>query len=341
MSSFISKDILRDAASTLKDHKILVVGDIMLDRYIFGNVERISPEAPVPVVRAEYERHHLGGAGNVAMNIKALGGEPILIGISGDDTDAALLGTTLEQSEIPYTLLTDPTRPTIVKTRVIAQGQQVVRIDRESLQKQSTVLTQSIIDALAKSLDEVSTIIISDYAKGLVTEDFLQALGNIKSKSQRPLNILVDPKPKHFSLYSDAFLLTPNLVEAESMVHLNASRDLAGIQETGRRLLQQVSCENLLVTLGAEGMFLFENSGKEFHISAMAQSVYDVTGAGDTVIAMIGLSVAAGHPLLICSMLANYAAGVVVGKIGAASTNEEEMIEAIQRWNFPHVTQWS
>lgn len=336
----IEPESLVTALAELQDRKVLILGDIMLDRYIFGSVDRISPEAPVPVVFTNKEQHHLGGAGNVARNIKHIGAEPVLVGICGHDDEAGLVHRNLQQEGIEAVLIEDSSRATTVKTRVIAQSQQVVRIDRETGHACAPSICREVLDAVAAKCDDVSVILVSDYAKGLITSDVISGVREIASQYRGNLPLLVDPKPKNHVLYKDFFLMTPNAGEAAGISKFENLQDTESICNAGIAILQQIHCVNLLITLGAQGMVLFKEDGQVNHIAAMAQSVFDVTGAGDTVIAMLGASTAAGHDLLVSSLLANYAAGLVVGKIGAATVTPEELTTAIRRLNPPVVSSW-
>ncbi len=333
-------ETLVTALAALKNRKVLILGDIMLDRYIFGSVDRISPEAPVPVVFTTKEQHFLGGAGNVARNIKHIGAEPLLVGVCGQDEEAGLLRQSLQQEDIQAVLIEDSSRSTTVKTRVMAQSQQVVRIDRETVHECEPAKCREVLDAIAAKCDDVSVIIVSDYAKGLITKEVIAGVREIATERGESLPLLVDPKPKNHLFYSDFFLMTPNASEAARISHCEELNHRDQILEAGDSILQQIRCDNLLITLGAKGMVLFNTDGQVQHISAMAQSVFDVTGAGDTVIAMLGASTAAGNDLLVSSLLANYAAGLVVGKIGAATVSPPELATAFKRLSVPEVSIW-
>lgn len=324
----------------LSGRRVLVVGDLMLDAYLFGDAERISPEAPVPVVRIEEERHLLGGAGNVARNIAALGGKATLLGVTGEDREAVILRSLLDREGITPCLVSASSRPTTVKTRVMARRQQMVRLDREDaspLPKDALLAVLSHFDDL---LEEHDIIILSDYAKGIVSPEFMTHVMRRIDLAGREKRLLVDPKPANAPLYQGAFLMTPNTREAGECAGcpVHAREDIV---RAGLRLLKDPGCPCLLITLGAEGMALFSGSDEIWHIPTMARDVFDVTGAGDTVIATLGLGLAAGMDLLAACMLANYAAGLVVARVGAATVSPEELAEAIRHLPAPALSRWS
>jgi len=312
----------------------------MLDRYIFGQVDRISPEAPVPVVKVAQDKTHLGGAGNVARNLKQLGGEPVLVSVCGDDDDAALLRQTCDREGVQAHLVQDPSRPTTVKTRVIAHSQQVVRIDREAAHPDAPSVSKALLETISKHGGDAAAVIISDYAKGVITPEFVQGLRTTLQDMNPDAPVLVDPKPRNLPLFDQAFLMTPNAKEAAQAGGLEVLDTPEQILRAADAILTVKGRRNLCITLGPRGMALFLETGQVAHISALAQQVFDVTGAGDTVIAMLGLATAAGHDLLVGTLLANYAAGIVVGEIGAASTTQEAIAAAIRRWDMPEVSIW-
>lgn len=340
-TSSISPKQLSSLLPSLNGHKVLLIGDVMLDRYIFGTVERISPEAPVPVVHVEKERNLLGGAGNVARNLLALGGSPLLIGICGCDTEADILHQVLRKDHINAILIEDKQRTTTVKTRVIAHSQQVVRIDHETTAALAEEHTARILDAVAKHLQDVSVIIVSDYNKGIISEQLITQLKSLVRQANPNIKLLADTKPHHFGYFTDFYLITPNAKEAAQGCGLDALDSGAKVYQAGNTLLEKLTCDNLLITLGAHGMALFQQDHEVHHIQAMAQNTFDVTGAGDTVIATLGLALAAGHSLLVSSILANYAAGIVVGEVGAATTTQQDLGTALEKWTFPPITQWN
>ena len=315
-----------ETLARLAGKRVLVVGDLMLDTYLTGDAERISPEAPVPIVRVDSETHLLGGAGNVACNIAALGGQATIIGVTGRDSAADSLAA-LFQSRGIRPLLTRLNRPTTVKTRVMARRQQMLRLDHEC----TTPLTPDELGAVMQTIRAETAghdvIILSDYAKGLIDAPFADALKHALAHLPHPAQVLVDPKPQHFPLFTNATLLTPNLKETGEGTHLPV-RTRDEIIAAGRQTLRLANCRHLLCTLGPQGMALFLSPTEIWHIPATALDVFDVTGAGDTVIATVALASAAGLPLLDACILANCAAGVVVGKVGAATVTPAELAAA-------------
>ena len=334
---------LQRSLGDLKNKKVLIIGDIMLDRYLLGQVERISPEAPVPVVLVKEERHRLGGAANVAKNIAQLEGEPHLYSVTGDDADARILTWLLNEERIAHVLVPDSERPTTVKTRIVAlqQHQQMVRVDRERSAHVRADVRQQLLQAVSSQLDEFDVIVLSDYGKGLVSPSFITEFNRLLQSSKSPKKVLVDPKVKNFHLYTNVFLLTPNTKEAAEGVGMADLLTSAEILASGRRIFQQLHCDHLLITLGSKGMALFKSPDDICHIPTTARNVFDVTGAGDTVIATVALSLAAGHSLLTASLLANYAAGLVVGKVGTACATPTEIAEAMNQFAFPSIQKWN
>lgn len=327
---------LRAALPGLAGQSVLIVGDIMLDRYIAGQVERISPEAPVPVVRVTDEWRLLGGAGNVARNIVSLGGQPSLVAVSGQDAGALELRAQLEQEGVQAALVPDPSRQTTLKTRIIAQNQQVCRVDKESAAPLSGPVLSALLEAVAERLPHCRVVILSDYGKGVITPDFMAGyLRLLAGLPERPLT-LVDPKPVNAACYQGLDLLTPNAKEAGELAGLPAG-SLEQTLAAGRSLMASLELPRLLVTLGAQGMALFEKDGVK-RIPTFAKKVFDVTGAGDTVIAAVGLGLAAGLDHLSACLLANYAAGIVVGQVGAAVAGVAEIAAAIDELPEPDIT---
>ncbi len=306
--------------------RILVIGDLILDEYIWGAVERISPEAPVPVVWVERESVMPGGAANVANNVKALGGEVDLLGVTGEDGGGRRLREEMENRGISTEgILSDPGRPTTGKTRVIAHHQQVVRIDRERLDKVSGAQLQGLLRMAAQKIPEVEGVIVEDYGKGLVHPGLLKPV--IALAKRHGKTITVDPKEEHSASYRGVTALTPNKKEA-SLAAGVPIRDEESLYQAGRKILKRLRPEVLLVTLGEEGMCLFHRNGiKPVKIPTVAREVFDVSGAGDTVIAALTLARAAGASFLEAARIANAAAGVVVGKVGTATCSPEELIE--------------
>lgn len=308
---------------TFQNKRVLVIGDLMLDTYLTGDAERISPEAPVPVVRIEHEAHLLGGAGNVACNIAALGGRATIIGIAGRDSAADTLDSLFTSRGI-RAVLTRLDRRTTVKTRVMARRQQMLRLDHECTDALTPSELSLLLQVIRAEAADHDVLILSDYAKGLINAAFTDGLTALIASLPHQVTVLVDPKPQHFPLFSSAALLTPNLKETGEGAHLPV-RSREEILTAGRSILHSVGCRHLLSTLGPQGMALFLSPSEVWHIPALALDVFDVTGAGDTVIATIGLALAAGCSLLDACIVANCAAGVVVGKVGAATVSPKEL----------------
>ena len=307
--------------------KVAVLGDVMLDEYLFGEVSRISPEAPVPVVRVVREQAVLGGAANVAANLKALGAVPLLIGtLQKDAAGDRLLGLLGRLGISISGLVLDPSRPTIIKTRVIGQQQQMLRIDREDVGPPDSAVLLGLRDRLDWALGEASALIVSDYAKGVVNEPVMETVRELCAARNLPW--IVDPKPAHKALYRGATLMTPNTKEASELAHLPARSDLE-VAEAGRAILAELGLKGLLVTRSERGMALFAPDGDHaapWMVPTEAREVFDVSGAGDTVIAAFGAAVAAGADWREAAMLANAAAGVVVAKVGTATVTPAELL---------------
>jgi rfaE bifunctional protein kinase chain/domain len=314
---------------------ILIIGDIMLDRYLWGNVSRISPEAPVPVVEINQEEHLLGGAANVAKNIAALTGKPNLVGVVGKDNFGSTLKAKLKADKFSIAgIFADQSRPTTVKTRIIAHNQQVVRADREKTDEISAGMNKKIAEYIDKCLPGVSGVIISDYGKGVINKNLLEYL--ITACNERNIFIAVDPKESHFYNYRHVSTITPNHHEA-GFVAGKKIKDDETLKEVGWRLLDQLQSRSVLITLGAKGMALFEESsaaGKRSltMIPALARKVFDVTGAGDTVIAALTLAVAAGASLKEAAFIANVAASEVVGEVGTAQVKKDRLKKLLMKF---------
>ncbi len=322
-------EVLIQAIKNFRNKRILVFGDLMLDRFVFGSVSRISPEAPVPVVEIKKENTCLGGAANVAANIRSLGGIPVPLGVLGHDFEGNCLREEFRALGSPVGgLIVDKDRPTSVKTRIIAHHQQVCRTDREDRSQISNAVQLRVAEKFKAALPSVDAVIVSDYAKGLISTSLLRRTLPL-AKSTRKV-VCVDPKMKDFSAYKPATVITPNTAEAEraSGITVSCTRDLV---RAGRKILNESGIEHLLVTRGEEGMALFESDFRVTHIPTVAQEVFDVTGAGDTVISTLALSLVSGLSILEAAILSNIAAGIVVGKLGTASVTPEELIAAIRR----------
>lgn len=333
----IVSPVTPEVVDLLAGKRVLVVGDIMLDAYLMGDAERISPEAPVPVVRIESERYLLGGAGNVARNIVALGGVATLAGAVGEDASAERVRRLIEAEGVREALAVFSRRPTTVKSRVMARRQQMLRLDQEDARPFSLKEQEAILAVLSAELPFHDVVILSDYSKGLVSASFMVRFRAVLAACPHPVKVLVDPKPANAGLYGGSFLLTPNTKETGECVGLPV-RDREEILAAGRAILAKVGCPYLLTTLGPDGMALFAGPDV-WHIPTMAQDVFDVTGAGDTVIATLGLGLAAGLDLLPSCVLANYAAGLVVAQVGAAVASPDALRHAIR--DLPvAITKW-
>ncbi|HHJ34342.1 MAG TPA: bifunctional D-glycero-beta-D-manno-heptose-7-phosphate kinase/D-glycero-beta-D-manno-heptose 1-phosphate adenylyltransferase HldE [Gammaproteobacteria bacterium] len=302
--------------------KILVVGDVMLDRYLHGKTSRVSPEAPVPVVHLTDTDYKPGGAANVALNVTALGVSSSVIGLVGDDVPAELLRKSVMDSGIQDNLITLKNAVTISKTRVISRHQQLVRIDEED--GFSDFDHSELLTLVEQKLDDSAVMILSDYNKGTISS-ILQPLIKLANKYQVP--VLVDPKTSDFLMYSGATLLTPNLSEFEAAV--GACRDENEIVEKALKLIEQCDLQAILVTRSDKGMSLVTRDGSAIHLPAQVRDVFDVTGAGDTVIAVLGVMLSQGNDLQLAAHTANVAAGIVVGKLGAASVSSDELKHAL------------
>jgi len=312
----------------MRGRRVLVAGDVMLDEFLWGSVSRLSPEAPVPVVRVSRQTFHLGGAGNVAANVRALGGAAVVVGVVGDDEAGRRLRAALGEEGLEDGLVVAAApRPTTVKTRIIAHHQQVVRADRELAEDVAAEVEKELLARLRAALPGSGAVVVSDYQKGVVTPRLMKALVTLAQKHGVP--VLVDPKVRHFALYRWATVITPNQQEAEQATG-RAIRDEASLRAAGQRLLRQVGCDAVLITRGEQGMALFPREGRARLIPTAARQVYDVTGAGDTVIATLALGLCAGASLATAAALANHAAGVVVGKLGTATASPAEVLAALE-----------
>jgi D-glycero-beta-D-manno-heptose-7-phosphate kinase len=312
----------------IRGKRVLVIGDIMVDEYIGGSVSRISPEAPVPVVEVETEELRLGGAANVAANVRSLGGNPALIGVVGDDAAAERLTDDLARDGIDgQGIIVDRGRPTTIKTRIIAGSQQIVRFDKEEREEVGGENLARLSHSAEKRLPEVDGLIISDYGKGVISGPFLQWL--IPKALRLNKIIAVDPKENHFFLYRGVTVITPNHKEA-GVACGKAIRTEEDLNAAGLNLLSEIGVQGVLITRGAQGMRLFERGKPPVQIDTVAQEVYDVVGAGDTVVAALTLALAAGANLEQAARISNYAAGVVVGKKGTATVTLKELKNSLR-----------
>jgi D-beta-D-heptose 7-phosphate kinase/D-beta-D-heptose 1-phosphate adenosyltransferase len=312
------------AIDDFKKARILVVGDIMVDKYIYGASTRLAQEAPVPVVLLEKEEYLPGGAGNVANNISALGGKVYIAGVIGADEVGKILVENLAKRNIDISgVIIDNERPTTAKIRVIAGHQQVVRIDVEEVKKISAALTEKIISFIENVIDDVHSVIISDYGKGVISKKFIEAV--VKLARVRKKYILVDPKIEHFLYYKNVTCLTPNLNEAITGVrHFLPVKNDRDVELLGKKIIKILRPQFLVITRGEKGMSVFSKNSIH-HLPTEAREVFDVTGAGDTVVSLIALGLSAGLNIIESSTISNYAAGMVVEKKGTATVSCEEL----------------
>lgn len=332
----------RKIISHFRNKRILVIGDLILDQHIYGSVSRISPEAPVPIVHQGGDPlFSPGGAANVANNLRTLGAKVALTGRIGPDHEGRVLLAGLKKEHIPTrSVFVDRRVPTILKTRIMVQHQQVLRLDREKVDvPDDGRVLKRILKFLEKNIQRFDAVILSDYGKGIITQDLVKEVCTLALAHQKI--ITVDPKVEHFAFYRGVTSITPNKKEAENAIRnikitqtrrLDLTSDrlttLSEVEKAGTALLRYMDLQSLLITMGEQGLMLFEKAKKPVHIPTKAQEVFDVTGAGDSVISVFTLALTAGATKLQAADLANYAAGVVVGKIGAVPVTIEELVKA-------------
>ncbi len=312
-------------------HRLVVVfGDCMLDEFIWGDVTRISPEAPVPVVDIRRDSARLGGAANVIANLTTLGARACLISVVGNDPAGERLRGELHQANalhINDSLVVDESRPTTVKTRIIAHSQLVVRADREKRTPVDSSIEQRLMDVLQKALADADALIVSDYDKGAITPRVLRQV--LAQAHERGIPVLVDPKIRNFEYYRPATVITPNHHEALLLTNTQDHSD-EGLLRAAQLIRERIGCAGVLITRGERGMMLVEGDSAPVYVKTAAREVYDVTGAGDTVIATLGAALTSGATMLEAAMLANYAAGVAVSKVGTASVSGDELIKSVK-----------
>ena len=316
-------DHLQALVDRFAGRRLLVLGDLMLDHYLWGRCERISPEAPVPVVEVQKETSSLGGAGNVAANLTALGAEPVLVGLVGEDDRAQqLFDAFADRGVDTRAIVRDPARPTTMKTRIIAHSQQVVRADWESRADVEGPALEALLGTLERELPRCHGLIVSDYGKGVITRVVLEkAIGVSKTKK---LPVCVDPKESHIDAYKGVSILTPNQLEAGYVMGQRIT-DETSLMSVGWGLQKRLDVDCALITRGADGMSLFERSGRYTHLPTVAREVFDVTGAGDTVVSVVALALAAGADYPEACYLANHAAGVVIREVGTATCSPGDL----------------
>ena len=310
--------------------RVLVLGDVMLDRFLWGRVERISPEAPVPVVDVESETYMLGGAANVVHNLIALGATASICGVVGEDDEGASVLKLLDDLEVPTDgIVTCQDRPTTVKTRVVAHSQQVVRVDRENRKSAPAEGIEKLCAYLDRRLPESDAVIISDYAKGVINRPVVEHLKKLTAAAGKPW--AVDPKVVNMPLYAGATVVTPNHLEAAAAAGIGADEP-GYVDQAGRKLMQQFGFGAVLITQGERGMTLFTGpqESQRTYIPTAARQVFDVTGAGDTVISTLTLGMVAGLDLAEAALLANFAAGVVVGEVGTSAVTSGRLSHAVR-----------
>ena len=316
-------DIL-DAAS---QRKVVILGDVMLDEFVWGDVSRISPEAPVPVVDVRRESVHLGGAANVLANVVALGARACVVGVIGDDSAGDRLRTSLKDASPLQTedyLVVAKGRPSTTKTRIIAHNQLVVRADREQRSAVNGEVEQQILATLKRALEDADAFVVSDYDKGVVTQRILSEILDVAYKR---VPVLIDPKIRNFPYYRPATLITPNHHEALRMTNTEEDSD-DGLHKAAQIIREKLGCDAVLITRGDRGIMLLQGDSDPVYVETTAREVFDVTGAGDTVIATLATALAAGASMLEAATLANHAAGIVVGKVGTATASRKELLKS-------------
>lgn len=310
-----------------KNKRILVIGDVMLDKYIWGEVTRISPEAPVQVVNVVSEQYVPGGASNVASNIAELGAKVWMVGVVGNDSTRDRLMNEIRKKNINADyLIQDSDKRTILKVRVFGRQQQLLRFDYEKKGDIGKETEKKMIDSIRFIIKNIDAVVVSDYAKGTIVKSLMENLKEMCSKSNTLL--IVDPKPEHKAYYNNVTLITPNTSEAKKMVGLN-EEDEEYIDKIGKQLMHELN-SNILITRSEKGMSLFEMDGRTLNIPTFAKEVYDIIGAGDTSVAALTLALASGASLEESAMIANHAAGITVGKVGTSTVTVEELKRSIE-----------
>ncbi len=327
----LSEKRLLELKNKFKGKRIAVIGDMMLDIYFWGDVKRISPEAPVPVVEVENEFFRFGGAANCALNIASLGGKPEPVGVIGYDNFGTIFSSLLSESHIcSKGIIIDETRPTTAKTRVIAGDQHVVRIDKESKQNINTDLNKKILNHLKTIIDSVDGIILQDYNKGVLTESLIEKI--IELANKKKVLITVDPKFNNFFAYKNVTVFKPNKKEAEDVLGMKIKSD-SDVSKAGKILFEKLKAKNVLLTLGENGIAVFEKGKLEKRMPTKARKVADVSGAGDTVISTLTIALAAGANIIEASYLANYAGGIVCEEVGIVPIQLDKLFNTIIREN--------
>lgn len=327
----LSEKRIKELEKSFNGKKIAVIGDMMLDGYFWGDVKRISPEAPVPVLEVEEEFFRFGGAANVALNISTLGGIPVPVGVIGYDNYGTIFTSLLNEFKIMDDgIVTDETRPTTTKTRVIADNQHVVRIDKESKKYVDKKIAKKMYDYVANQIDELDGIILQDYNKGVLTKSLITDLIGLANKKKKL--VTVDPKFENFLSYKNATVFKPNRKEAETKlgVKIKTSED---ISSAGKKLMEELNSKYLLLTLGEEGIAIFEKGKPEERMETKARKVADVSGAGDTVISTLTMALASGADIIEGSYLANYAGGLVCEEVGIVPIERKKLFDTVLKEN--------
>jgi rfaE bifunctional protein kinase chain/domain len=325
-------DKVRHIQQSRKQPAILVIGDLMIDHYIWGDATRLSPEAPVPIVNVKNESTTLGGAANVAQNLVALGAKVTLSGVIGDDAFGARLKEIMTQEGIATdAIIEDKQRPTTVKTRVVAGSHQLVRVDREITDALHNDLANELAGKLAKYIEEADIILFSDYGKGLFSEELTQRL--IKLANSRGKKVIIDPKGLNYEKYKGSYLIKPNRKELAEAAKTEKIKNLDDLQKAAKTILKQTGAEYLVVTLSEEGMVILDAITYKL-LPVKATAVFDVTGAGDTVLATMAYFIASGLSIEDACELANHAAAIVIRRVGSATTTIDEIIEDIEKDKF-------
>src|SRR6202171_694615 len=323
----LTRQRAQEIIQSMRDRKIVVLGDVMLDEFIWGDVTRISPEAPAPVVDIRRESTHLGGAANVLANLVALGSKACVVGVVGDDFAGDRIRSSVgDKSDFQAdgSLVTDNSRPTTIKTRIIAQNQMVVRADRKHRTPAVSKTKELIIPAVKDALENAHALVVSDYDKGVVTS---RILAEVLPIAYGRMPVLIDPKLRNLDAYRPATLITPNHHEALRMANLEEDSD-QGLKLAARSIRDRLSCDAVLITRGDRGMMLVEGNRDPVNVDTSAREVFDVTGAGDTVIAALAAALAASASMTEAAVLANQAAGIVVGKLGTATATAKEVLDS-------------
>jgi len=320
----LSRERARQILNNIRDRNIVVLGDVMLDEFVWGDVTRISPEGPVPVVDVRRESIHLGGAANVLANLVSLGACGSVVGVIGNDRAGEQLRSTLRRlrSNADEGLVVDESRPSTIKTRIVAHSQLVVRADRELRTPVNRAIEDEIISRLKVALSRADAFVVSDYDKGAVTPHVLNA---ILGFAYERMPVLIDPKMRNLAFYRPATLITPNHLEALRMSNTEEDSD-GGLHHAATLIRERLGCDAVLITRGDRGMMLLEHVSPPVYVETAAREVYDVTGAGDTVIAALAGGLAAGASMIEAATFANHAAGIVVGKVGTATATASELI---------------